>query len=263
MKKHKKYYDILDFIAIFSWSLLLFKYWFTGQLNLLIHPNYFLLVFVTSIILFLLAIGKLFLIINNYRSQSQWSTTNNTGQQTTLLPKGWASSLLLVVAIAGLVINPKVLSSQAATQRGLSDSLPPTTLQTQSFLTSTPPEKRSLIEWVRTLNVYPEPDSYTNQPANITGFVIHLSQLPENYIYLSRFVLTCCAVDAYPVGIIVELPTSRSQFPTDSWLNVKGVMKTETLAPLDPKSTKTQQRQLVLQGVEIKTIPTPKNPYSY
>ena len=180
-----------------------------------------------------------------------------------MLPPGWGSSLLIIVAICGLIINPKILSSQAATQRGISDSLPPTTLQQQSFLTSTPPEKRSLIEWVRTLNVYPEPDNYTNQEANVTGFVIHLEQLPDNYIYLSRFVLTCCAVDAYPVGIVVKLPESRNQFSVDSWLQIKGVMQTETLPPLDIKNTKKEQRQLVLQALQLKPIPTPRNPYSY
>ena len=260
---NKNWSDILDFVAIFSWSLLLFKYWLTGQLNLLIHPNYFLLVLVSSIVLFLLAIGKLFLIINNYRPQSSWSTNNQTGQQTTLLPKGWSASLLTIVAVAGLIINPKVLNSQSAMQRGISDSLPPTTVQTQSFLTTTPPEQRSLIEWVRTLNVYPEPDNYTNQKANLTGFVVHLNQLPDNYIYLSRFVLTCCAVDAYPVGIVVKMPESRTQFPIDSWLKVEGVMETETLPSLDPKSRRKEQRQLVLKALQITTIPTPKNPYSY
>ena len=262
-KQREKWIRILDFLAIFSWSLLLFKYWFTGQLSRLIHPNYFLLVFVTSIVLFLLAIGKLWLIIENYRPQSQWLTRDNTSQQTILFPPGLASVLLTVVAVLGLVISPKVLSSQAAIQRGVSDSLPPTTLQAQSFLTQTAPEERSLIEWVRTLNVYPEPDNYTGQKANITGFVVHLDQYSENYIYLSRFVLTCCAVDAYPVGLLVELPEPRRQFPVDTWLEVQGVMKTETLPPLDLKTEKKEQRQLVVQALNVKTIPTPKNPYSY
>ncbi len=259
----KKWFDVLDFISMFLWFLLLFKYWITGQLNLLIHPNYFLLVLVTSLVLLLLAVGKLFLIISNYRPQSQWSTSNISGQQTSLFPPGWGSILLITVAILGLVIQPRVLNSEAALQRGINDSLPPTTLQAQSFLNSTSPEQRSLIEWVRTLNVYPEPDNYTNQPANLIGFVVYLEQLPDNYIYLSRFVLTCCAVDAYPVGIVVHLPQPRSQYAIDSWLEVKGMMQTETLPPLDPKSISENQRQLVLKATEITTIPTPRNPYSY
>ncbi|BAQ65285.1 TIGR03943 family putative permease subunit [Geminocystis sp. NIES-3709] len=256
--------DIIDIIGIFLWSLLLFKYWLTGQLNLLIHPNYFLLVFITSILLFLLSIAKsISIFIKSKQKPNINNSTNN--QHTNLLPKGWASSLLIVVAILGLIIQPTVLSSQTAIQRGVTDSLPPTTLETQSFLTQTPPEKRSLIEWVRTLNAYPEPDNYTGQKAHITGFVVHLDHLPDNYIYLSRFILTCCAVDAYPVGIVVELPKSRQEFPPDSWLEIQGMMKTETLPSLDSSSqdTNREKRQLVLQAGNVQIIPTPSNPYSY
>ena len=264
--------NLLDIIAIFLWSLLLFKYWITGELNLLIHPNYFSLVLITSIIFLLLTIAKIIQLFNYYQKNHNFHNYTNNNLHSNLLPKGWASSILIFVAILGLIIKPMVLSSQTAMQRGVTDTLPPTTLETQSFLTQTSPEKRSqsgavrsLIEWVRTLNAYPEPDTYTGQPANITGFVVHLDHLPENYIYLSRFVLTCCAVDAYPVGILVELPKSRSNFPVDSWLEVQGIMKTETLPPVDSSQNRKQKdkRQLVLQAKEVKTIPTPKNPYAY
>jgi putative membrane protein len=264
LKNQELWLNILDIIAIFSWSLLLFKYWVTGELNLLIHPNYFILVLVSSFILLLLSIAKIIqLFIHSKRNYNPNNSLNN--QYSKLFPKGWASSLLTFVAILGLITKPMVLSSQTAMQRGVIDSLPPTTLKTQSFLTQTSPEKRTLIEWVRTLNAYPEPDSYTGQKANITGFVVHLDRLPDNYIYLSRFVLTCCAVDAYPVGILVELPKSRSNFPVDTWLEIKGIMKTETLPRLDSSSkiAGKDKRQLVLKATEIKTIPTPKNPYAY
>ncbi|BAQ62161.1 membrane protein [Geminocystis sp. NIES-3708] len=264
IKRKELIFNILNIFAIFLWALLLFKYWFTGELNLLIHPNYFILVLVSSIILFLLSIANIIqLIIYNQRNYNRNNSANN--QYSKLLPKGWASSLLSFVAILGLITKPMVLSSQTAMQRGVIDSLPPTTLETQSFLTQTSPEKRSLIEWVRTLNAYPEPDTYTGQPANITGFVVHFDHLPDNYIYLSRFVLTCCAVDAYPVGILVELPKSRNNFPVDSWLEIQGIMKTEILPRLDsfPSIETKDKRQLVLKAKEVKVIPTPKNPYDY
>ncbi|MBL1208731.1 TIGR03943 family putative permease subunit [Geminocystis sp. GBBB08] len=264
IKNQELWLNILDIIAILLWSLLLFKYWFTQELNLLIHPNYFILVLVSSVILFLLSIAKIIqLFIYHKKNFNQNNSGNN--QHSNLLPKGWASSLLTFVAILGLTIKPMVLSSQTAMQRGVIDSLPPTTLETQSFLNQTSPEKRSLIEWVRTLNAYPEPDTYTGQKANITGFVVHLDQLPDNYIYLSRFVLTCCAVDAYPVGILVELPKSRSNFPADSWLEIQGVMKTATLPHLDssPQTERKDKRHLVLKATDVKIIPTPNNPYAY
>ena len=127
------------------------------------------------------------------------------------------------------------------------------------------PESRSLIEWVRTINAYPEPDAYSGQAANISGFVLHLPELPENYVMLSRFVVTCCAVDAYPIGIPVKLETSRSNYPVDSWLRVQGVMSEETISVKDRVDDQVvkQKRSVVLNGQSIKTIPTPADPYSY
>lgn len=262
INKSQNWYNLADIIAIFLWSILLFKYWVTGQLALLIHPNYFLLVLMTSILLFIITIFKIIIV---YFNPTKRVNINNNNQSTNLLPKGWGSSLLILVAILGLMIQPTVLSSQSALQRGVTDTLPPTTLETQSFLTQISPEKRSLIEWVRTLNAYPEPDNYTGQKANINGFVVHLDHLPDNYLYLSRFVLTCCAVDAYPVGMLVELPKSRQEYSPDTWLEIQGVMKTETLPSLDSlgKDIVREKRQLVLQAQNITKIPTPPNPYAY
>lgn len=264
IKNRKKWFNLLDIIALLSWSILLFKYSITGQLYLLIHPNYFILVFVSSFLLFLLSIFKIYQVFIYYQKNPNFEQLANS-QHSNLLPQGWGSSLLIAVAVLGLIINPMVLSSQTAMQRGVTDTLPPTTIQTQSFLNQIPPEKRSLIEWVRTLNVYPEPDNYIGQKANITGFVVHLDHLPDNYIYLSRFVLTCCAVDAYPVGILVELPDSRSEFPPDSWLEVQGLMNSLTLPSVEVMENQAvrEKRQLVLQAKMVKTIPTPTNPYAY
>lgn len=260
---YPKMTQFLDIVAILLWAFLLFKYWVTGQLNLLIHPNYFILVLITSLILFVLSILKIYQLLSKIKLVPFNSNTNNNDSfHSNLLPKGWASTILIVVALLGLITKPIVLASQTAMQRGVMDSLPPTTQQPQAFTSATNPENRSLIEWVRTLNAYPEPDDYTGQKAKITGFVVHLDQLPDNYIYLSRFILTCCAVDAYPVGIPIELPESRQNYPPDSWLEVQGTMITKSLPSLDSSSSQ-NIRQLVLQTTMVKTIPTPKNPYGY
>jgi putative membrane protein len=169
------------------------------------------------------------------------------------------------VAVISFWVPPTVLSAQVALQRGVSESLPLTQTNPQAFRGNIKPENRTLIDWIRTLNAYPEPDAYQGQKAKITGFVIHLPQLPPNYLLLSRFVLTCCAVDAYPVGIPIKLEGDRSVYPPDSWLTVEGAMLTESL-PFDSQTLKAiprQKRQLVLEAQSIQQIPTPSDPYSY
>jgi putative membrane protein len=254
----------LDILAVFLWGILFCKYWLTGQLQLLIHPNYFPLAAITGIFLLFIAglkSGQM------YQEQKKKITVSSIDpiEHITIFPIGWGSSLLIITAILGLIISPQVLTSQAAIQRGISESLPLLREQTQLFRTSTNSEDRSIVDWVRTLNAYPEPDAYTGQKAKLSGFVVHLEGLPDNYIILSRFIITCCAVDAYPVGIPIKLSQSRSDYPADTWLEVKGVMITEALPSNSQNSDDRAEnkRQLVLNASSIVKIATPSNPYDY
>ena len=255
--RNSNLFPLLNSLAILSWGILLLKYAITGQYQLLIHPNYFYL---------MLGTGILLLIISLFKIKQLFKTiipTTENEQHLTLFPPGIGSSLLLVSAIAGLLIAPTVLTSQTALQRGVTETLPQTRALPQAFVTQTKPEERSLIDWVRTLNTYPEPDAYTGQPAKITGFVIQVPELPDNYFLLSRFILTCCAVDAYPIFIPVELATNNSQYLPDTWLEIEGTMITRTLKIRDRSDTPQEKRRLVLKANEIEQIPTPANPYSY
>ena len=246
----------LDGIALLFWGILLLKYTFTGEYLLLIHPNYYGLVMGSGIILVILGFRQ---IKANFQHQSP-----NNREHIALFPPGLSSSVLILVAIAGLIIPPKILNSQTALKRGVSE-LPLTSIQPQAFRTATKPEARSLIEWIRTIDAYPEPDAYNGQPAKITGFVLHLPELADNYLLLSRFVITCCAVDAYPIGIPVKLETKRQDYPPDSWLEVQGVMTTETIPKQDRVDTEVirNQRSVVLKAESIRVIPTPRDPYNY
>jgi uncharacterized repeat protein (TIGR03943 family) len=263
--KSKKYSPWLDVLAIFSWGSLLLKYSITGQLKLLIHPNYFWLVFITGVALLILSIIKANQIIATKSTANQDLESKNAIEHITLFPPALSSGLLIATAILGLLISPTVLNSQTALQRGVTESLPLTRSQPQSFRTSTKPEERSLLDWIRTVNAYPEPDAYTGQKAKITGFVVHLPNLPDNYVLICRFVLTCCAVDAYPVGIPVKLEGSRNDFPPDTWVEIQGKMIAETLGVdrANLSQSQQQERQLVISASSLKKIPTPSDPYAY
>lgn len=253
----------LDGLGIFAWGILLLYYSQRGRLNLLIHPNYFGLATVTGLVL--LALGALRLWQCGRRWWKYGGQVRDSADHQTVLPLGLGSSLLLVTAVAGLVIPPAVFTSQMALQRGISNTLPATQLQTVSFASQVKPEDRSLVDWIRTLNAYPEPDAYQGQSAKVTGFVVYPPELGDNYLLLSRFILTCCAVDVYPVALPVKLAGPRGQYPQDSWLEAQGQMITETL-PINSQTQQTQnreKRQLVLEAQTVKPIPTPADPYSY
>jgi putative membrane protein len=260
----KKWLPWLDILALLTWGILFCKYWLTGQLKLLIHPNYIPLAAIAGILLLFIA-GLKIAQIDRQRGNKAASNPSDSIEHITLFPVGWGSSLLIITAVLGLIISPQVLTSQAALQRGISESLPLLREQTQLFRIDSNSEERTIVDWVRTLNAYPEPDAYTGQKAKFSGFVVHLNELPEKYIVLSRFIITCCAVDAYPVGIPLKLPQNRSNYPADTWLQVEGTMTTENL-PITSQNTEEKgenKRQLVLNTTTIVKIPTPKDPYDY
>ena len=246
----------IDPIAILAWGILLLKYWITGKLNILIHPNYFALTIIGGIGLIGIGSVKFWQVVQAHTVESDQPKTSQNLQHISLFPPGWSSVLFLAAAILGLWITPRTFGSHTALQRGLTESLPTTRTQPQEFRTAARPEERSLIEWVRMLNVNPEPDAYTGQKANVTGFIIYPPSLPQGYLWLSRFVITCCAADAYPVGIPVLLPpdTSRQDYPQDSWLEVVGEMTTQTIDG---------ERRLTIKATKLTKIPEPRNPYEY
>ncbi|MDZ7969511.1 MAG: TIGR03943 family protein [Nostoc sp. DedSLP03] len=241
----------LDALAITAWGILMLRYWLTNKLNLLIHPNYIWFVIVTGISL---------IVIGLFKMQELWQrrrrdvTPPNT-QHISLFPPGWGSALLLTTAILGFIITPQVFASDKALQRGVTaDLLGSTRVKPQAFRVTVRPEERSLVDWVRTVNVYPEPDTYTGQKVKVQGFVIHPPDIGKEYLFLARFVLSCCAADAYPVGLPVKLQNNQERYSADTWLEVEGQMVTENLAG---------KRQLTIAATSLKKIPQPQNPYSY
>jgi len=239
--------DWLDVLAITAWGVLLLQYWLTEKLGLLIHPRYYGLTTVTGFILLLIAAFKAWGLLRKHLKPPKV-------QHLTLFPPGWSSGVLLVTALLGLLVTPQPLVSQAAVRLGLADSVVSNRLQPQAFRSSVPTEEKSLVDWARTLAVYPEPDAYVGQKAKVQGFVVHIAKLPDQYLLITRFVIGHCALDAYPVALPVQLTQNREAYAPDTWLEIEGQMIT---AELEGK------RQLTIQAKSLKPIPEPKNPYEY
>ncbi|MBW4645260.1 MAG: TIGR03943 family protein [Goleter apudmare HA4340-LM2] len=239
----------LDVLAVGSWGILMLKYQFTGQLYLLIHPDFFWLVNVG---------GMGLVIVAGFKAKQLWRWRRREDVPSTLhinvFPPGWGSSLLLTAAILGFIITPQAFASDKALQRGVNNLLGTSRVKPQAFRANVSPEERSLVDWVRTVSVYPEPDKYTGQKVKVQGFVIYPPDIGQEYLFLARFVLTCCAADAYPVGLPVKLQDSREQYPPDTWLEIEGQMVTENLLG---------KRQLTIAATSLKKISQPKNPYAY
>ncbi len=256
MRRLHRFSPWLDVLAIAAWGLLFVKYWLTGKLNLLIHPSYMGLTVVSGMALLLVAIAKGLLLAksNLLKPMTQSAVAADPGQHMTLFPPGWGSALLLTAAIFGLVVQPRAFASETATQRGIHDANIVTRVKPQAFRGSDKTEDKSIVDWIRTLTVYPEPDAYVGQKVKVQGFVVYPPNLDNTYLLISRFVITCCAADVYPVSLPVKVKGDRNAYKLDAWLEIEGQMITETLAG---------KRQLTIAAASLKPIAEPKNPYDY
>jgi uncharacterized repeat protein (TIGR03943 family) len=235
----------LDVAAIAAWGFLLLHYWLSGKLTLLIHPNYNGLTIAAGLSLLSIAFLKGYQLWKRRRS----ARPIYDAQHLAVLPKGWGAALMLALAIAGLLITPRAFASATAIQRGAGEGIILTQVRPQAFRGVVNPESRSLIDWIRTLQVYPEPDAYQGQKVKIQGFAMHPQNVSGQYLAITRFVITCCAVHL-PVKLMTG---DRTQYPVDQWFEVEGQMLTETIEG---------RRQAVVQATGLKAIPEPQNPYA-
>ena len=244
----QKFLPWLESCAILAWGITLLKLWLAGQLYLLIHPNYIPLTIIAGLGLTIVGIAEA------WRVSKRRQGYPNNQQHVTLIKPSLSSSLLLIVAIVSLFINPRPFTSEKAIHRGVIDNIADARTIPQSFRASNRPEERTLVEWVRTISAYPEPDAYKGQKVKLTGFVVHAPDQPDDMFLITRFVITCCAADVYPVSLPVKIAESRVNYPPDKWLQVEGQ------ADVDIKDGK---RQVVIVASNITAIAEPKNPYDY
>ncbi|MGD1849105.1 MAG: TIGR03943 family protein [Cyanophyceae cyanobacterium] len=246
----------LDVAAIGTWGALLLTYWRTGRLALLVHPIYNGLIVATGM---LLLIASTFAAIKIIRGRSpRRSDIDGSEEHLTVLPPTLTSGILLAAAILGLLIAPKPLASSKAMQQQTSASVTVTRSNPQSFRANRDPAERSLVEWVRLLNVYPEPTAYEGQAMEVSGFVLPSNPddgLPPGYIWLARFTITCCAADAYPLVLPVQLPGTRPKsYEADTWLLATGTAQPAKIG---------RDRRLALKAIQVRPIEAPANPYEY
>lgn len=109
------------------------------------------------------------------------------------------------------------------------------------------------------------PDQIYNQSYRLTGFVYKDPKLAKNQFVITRFAITCCIVDAQPIGIIAESPDAPN-LKADTWLEVEGVLKKSNIK--DSNKIKPVYNFQAAENTypyfivtKLKRISTPQDPY--
>ncbi|HEX4442341.1 MAG TPA: TIGR03943 family protein [Galbitalea sp.] len=223
----------------------------TGQLILYINPRYIAF----TVIMALIALGLLgaSFVVRAAHSHDD-DPPSRAGKVTTVL----GGVLTLLLAVGMLIVPPATLSSATAIQRDVSSTTVGTNTQT---LASTASASRAtyarftVVDWSSLLRQTSDPSFYIGKPARVLGFITPDSDDPTNLFYLTRFVITCCAVDAQPVAVPVYLKDWRSKFAANAWLQVTGGFTT------NPSSKSTARVALV--PTRVTAVAKPSQPYLY
>ena len=207
------------------WGAVLLQAWGSGRLNLLLQADFHWLVLVSGLLL--LALAGL---------AARFAPKRRSGRTPALL--------MLLAAPLVLLIPPRPSFSTLAANRS-SGALEGES-ETLTFLS--PPEQRSLTDWVRLLRSQPDPELYRGDPVRISGFVM---PTPQAAPVLARLTVRCCLADATPVGIPVIWPEGES-LKADEWLAVSGEMGVERVGGV--------LRSVVI-AERVQPIPKPKRPF--
>jgi uncharacterized repeat protein (TIGR03943 family) len=169
-----------------------------------------------------------------------------------------ATLLTLLVAVGIVVVPPATLTTATADQRVVNGTGVGAGTKTVGAAASAPTgafAKFTVEDWSSLLRQTTDASFYQNKTADVVGFISKDPGDADNEFYVTRFVITCCAVDAQPVGVPVYLPNWKSALHTDQWVKVVGSFDT------NPSSK--SQEPIALVPTSTTKVDQPSDPYLY
>jgi uncharacterized repeat protein (TIGR03943 family) len=238
----------------------------SGQLELYIHPRYFVFTLIMAALAVVLIVGAFAVVPradehDEHEHPGHEHAKGEPPRRPVWAIGGAAVTVLIVAAavVALLVVPPSTLTSAAVEQRTLNGS---SNTLTNASLTKGGGEAASgdtagysVKDWATLIRQGADADALDGKTATLTGFVTPDADDPDNVFYIARFVITCCAVDAQPVGVPVYQPGWAGSYPVDSWVTATGGF-VQNPSVLSTTTT-------VVQPDSITAVPRPADPYVY
>jgi uncharacterized repeat protein (TIGR03943 family) len=170
----------------------------------------------------------------------------------------WSAMTVLVIAgttAALIVVPPQTLTTATVDQRDLNNSVAVANASETAQLVASDTAGFTVKDWASLMRQGAGEEYFADKTAEVTGFVTPDPQDPENVFYVARFVVTCCAVDAQPVGVPVYLPGWEETYPVDSWVTASG--------GFGPNPSTSSAQAIVLEPDELAPTDEPAEPYVY
>lgn len=227
--------SLATYFAILLFNVYTLSLYFNQQLTLYIHPRYVLFTVGFNVVS-LVACGVGF-VLAAWRLSKDPSSRDISGSAAAVASPGsvgrvpWRPPFALLVAgfvlVAAYALPAHTLSSDTAEQRsanfnntqlGASGSAASDTLA----LFESDTTKLTIADWASAFTLKTSPSFYAGKKVDVVGFVFHPKGTPQDVFYVSRFRITCCSVDAQPLGVPVYSPGWQERFEEDSWVRAVG-----------------------------------------
>jgi hypothetical protein len=107
-----------------------------------------------------------------------------------------------------------------------------------------------------------------NSKIFLQGKVLKSSLIKSDEVVVYRMIITCCAADALPSGILVKLP-EKTQFHDQDWIGVEGTLQllpfNEKLKTIEPLASMVTQGNVYPYFTALKAfkISAPSSEYLY
>ncbi|MFO7664614.1 MAG: TIGR03943 family protein [Chloroflexota bacterium] len=137
---------------------------------------------------------------------------------------GWLGlGILLIPVVLGVAVEPRPLGAPALSNRevtaGRLTSAQAPGGSSLSFISAD--GERNILDWLYLFQTSENPAEFDGERASVVGFVYRDERFLESQFMISRFIVSCCVADAFPVGLIVSWPET-SGIPEDQWVEVTG-----------------------------------------
>ena len=176
------------------------------------------------------------------------------------VPMPWMGAALLAVPVLLALIPPRPLGTDAMATRALQIGSVPATAglrSTSELEVGAADAPRTVLDWLVLFDQETvgggDLSRFVGESARIRGFVYRDERFPAGTFMVSRFLLSCCAADAAPIGLAVRWPDADF-LDDDAWVWVSGEFSVETFLG---------ERMPVLVGAEVVAAEQPPQPYLY
>jgi uncharacterized repeat protein (TIGR03943 family) len=223
----------------------------TGRLTLYVHPRYTLLTVIMAVLTLLVLVLMAAVGVSSAAGEDDHDHVSRASAVGRLLT--WSSGVVLVCAVlALLIIPPATLSSTARQNRELVTSGRALDSARALPLVGADPATFSVKDWAALLN-QGGPEAVLGKQVDLSGYVLDRGE--NDVFFLARLTVSCCAVDAQPIGVPVYRPGWRDEIEPGAWITIQGAFA---------KNPSPESQESVAIGVgSIAKIDEPDQPYVF